>query len=404
MPGLHSLLGESSGKEWTVNASTAPGVPLWAHMKKQMDEGPDYAKFQRVGADTDAIVMLIFGGDGLSAVVTEKWQGKMKFEQPTDIGDIASCSYLIREYLKLNPEGRAYIYTAWPTIPEVKDLRRRIQQEAFEAAKRPGEKRHEVMKRITTRKPNDENMEPLRRSFDYAVHWLKDYDPANPRGNTHCRAHMFAVMEGLKRNFADLWEDDRLGMIPMGDVFLELDKKMRAGEVPGLVNVGEYSADGGHLRSGLPRYTLAATYYAVLFRDHPENVDWKVFQDRSARRASNTSLKYHFTALPAELQGMQCVVVRRGDSKKNAEGFAFMINAPTEVYIAVHDRGEFVPPEGWRKLALKTKWSKGLTDTVYVKRFETGTVTVPGHSGKEGSNYGLPHAAFVPAGIAVTLQ
>ena len=101
---------------------------------------------------------------------------------------------------------------------------------------------------------------------------------------------------------------------------------------------------------------------------------------------------------------MQCVVVRRGDSKKNAEGFAFMINAPTEVYIAVHDRGEFVPPEGWRKLALKTKWSKGLTDTVYVKRFETGTVTVPGHSGKEGSNYGLPHAAFVPAGIAVTLQ
>ena len=23
------------------------------------------------------------------------------------------------------------------------------------------------------------------------------------------------------------------------------------------------------------------TYYAVLFRDHPENVDWKVFQDRS---------------------------------------------------------------------------------------------------------------------------
>jgi hypothetical protein len=68
MPGLHSLLGESSGKEWTVNASTAPGVPLWAHMKKQMDEGPDYAKFQRVGADTDAIVMLIFGGDGLSDI------------------------------------------------------------------------------------------------------------------------------------------------------------------------------------------------------------------------------------------------------------------------------------------------------------------------------------------------
>jgi len=111
MPGLHPLLGESAGKKWTVDASIAPGIPIWAHMKKQMDKGPDYEKFQRVGAETDAMVMLIFGGDGLSAVVTEKWQGKVKFDQPTDVGDIAACSYLIREYLKLNPKGRAYIYT-----------------------------------------------------------------------------------------------------------------------------------------------------------------------------------------------------------------------------------------------------------------------------------------------------
>jgi hypothetical protein len=35
------------------------------------------------------------------------------------------------------------------------------------------------------------------------------------------------------------------------------------------------------LRSGLPRYTLAATYYAVLFREHPGKVDWRIFQERS---------------------------------------------------------------------------------------------------------------------------
>jgi hypothetical protein len=138
-----------------------------------------------------------------------------------------------------------------------------------------------VMKRIKIRKPNHEEMEPLRKSFDYAAHWLKEYDPANPDGNTHCRAHMFAVMEGLKKDFPDLWKEGRLGMIPVGDVFLELDKKMRAGQIPGIVNVGEFSADGGHLRSGLPRYTLAATYYAVLFREHPGAVDWKIFQERS---------------------------------------------------------------------------------------------------------------------------
>jgi len=148
-----------------------------------------------VGADTDAIVMLIFGGEGLSSVVTEKWQGKVKFDRPTDIGDVAACSYLIREYLKLNPEGRAYIYTAWPGIPGVKELRERIKEEAIQSAMRPGERRRDVMGRIKTRKPNHEEMEPLRKSFDYAAAWLADYDPANPRGNTHARAHMAAVME-----------------------------------------------------------------------------------------------------------------------------------------------------------------------------------------------------------------
>jgi hypothetical protein len=281
MPGLHPLLGQSAGKQWKVESSLAPGIPIWAHMKKQMDHGPDYEKFQKAGPETDAIVMLIFGGDGLSSVVTEKWQGKVKFDRPTDIGDIAACSYLIREYLKLNPQGRAYIYTAWPGIPGVKDLRARIEEEAIQSAMRPGERRQEVMKRIETRKPNHEEMEPLRKSFDYAAHWLKDYDPAHPEGNTHCRVHMVGVMEGLKKNFPELWRAGRLGMIPVGDVFLELDKKMRAGQVPGIVNVGEFSADGGHLRSGLPRYTLAATYYAVLFREPPGAVDWKIFQDRS---------------------------------------------------------------------------------------------------------------------------
>jgi hypothetical protein len=72
------------------------------------------------------------------------------------------------------------------------------------------------------------------------------------------------------------------------------------------------------------------------------------------------------------------------------------------VVFAVHDRGEFVPPEGWRKTVLRTNWFNGITDTVYVKKFGAGTVNVPGHSGRAGHNYGLPHAAFLSAGIAVS--
>lgn len=127
-----------------------------------------------------------------------------------------------------------------------------------------------------------------------------------------------------------------------------------------------------------------------------------VLKPGEARRAAESTPKYQFNTLPQELSAMQCVVVPRGESKKEADGFSFKIDAPADVHIAVHDRGGFVPSEGWRKTPLTTKWSDNITDTVYVKHFEAGTVQLPGHNGKSGNSYGIPHAAFVPAGIAVS--
>ncbi len=137
-------------------------------------------------------------------------------------------------------------------------------------------------------------------------------------------------------------------------------------------------------------------------RGRKSRLQMTVLKPGQARRAADTGPKYRFGALPRELKTMQCVAVQRGNSKKGAEGFSFKIKAPADVHIAVHDRGGFIPPEGWRTTGLKTEWSTGLTDTVYVKRFDAGTVQVPGHGGKQGGNYGLPHAAFVPAGIVVS--
>jgi hypothetical protein len=349
MPGLHPLLGKSAGREWAVKALIHPGVPIWLHMYNQMDaESRNHQIFRESGPETDAIVMLCYGGDGLSSVVTEKWQGKVTFKEPTDIGDVAACAYLIEVYLKLNPNGRAYVYTAWPGIPGVRALRDRLREEAVQAAMGEGLDRKEAREKARKIKPTHEQMEPLRQSFDYAAEWLNDgyirdfpdemrdrlhkyrgvldrakrprtaevtvaslaeaggTDEATVRADldrvgwgdkriapaaladtiadflrkatmTHCRKHMWAVMDGLIERFPALWKQGRLGMIPVGDVFLAIDRKMRAGEVPGLANIGAYSADGGHLRAGLPRYTLAATYYAVLFRDHPKRLDRKVF-------------------------------------------------------------------------------------------------------------------------------
>jgi len=83
MPELHPLLGASAGKSWKVDALISPGVPIWVHMKNQMDQRRSRELFRSKGPEVDAIVMLLFGGEGLSQTVTEKWQGKVKFDRPS---------------------------------------------------------------------------------------------------------------------------------------------------------------------------------------------------------------------------------------------------------------------------------------------------------------------------------
>jgi hypothetical protein len=86
------------------------------------------------------------------------------------------------------------------------------------------------------------------------------------------------LLEGLKKEFPGLWKENRLGMIPVGDVMLALHKKIREGAIPPLKSVCQFSE--GHMRSGLPRYMLGATFYAVLFRDHPKNLSADIYTKR----------------------------------------------------------------------------------------------------------------------------
>jgi hypothetical protein len=360
MVGLHGRLGESAGKTWDLRGALIhPGVPIWVHAVRQDEpESVNHKKFYAEGPNTDAIVMLLFAGPGLSFTTGEMW-GKETFDPPRDVGDVASCAGVIGHYLKLNPRGKAYIYAPWGFgMKEVRDVKDRIRKEAEEAVKSKNKERGEILKTVKERKPNDEEMDPIRRSADYAASYLtKDYIPEVPpvevkarygryagalrqaagkakdqaaatpstfaalaeaagvsadqvradlalirmeekdlagpdagerigrfvhgHPDTHSRVHAWAAMEGLKAKFPGLWEEGRLGMIPVGDVFLAVDEKIKAGKVPGLVNVGEFSTDGTHIRSGLPRYTVAATFYAVLFKEHPGQLDWTIYGDRA---------------------------------------------------------------------------------------------------------------------------
>ena len=126
-------------------------------------------------------------------------------------------------------------------------------------------------------------MLPLMRGHDYAAAWLAKYERNDTTPwmskNFHSRDYAWTLMEELKKKYPKLWDEKRLALIPAGDVFLALDQKMRAGKMPGIENVGFFMQDGLHVRAGLPRYTLAATCFAVMFGRNPSPLDSAVYNN-----------------------------------------------------------------------------------------------------------------------------
>ena len=114
-----------------------------------------------------------------------------------------------------------------------------------------------------------------------------------------------------------------------------------------------------------------------------------------AVRYSDVPDRIRIHELSDELKQLPSVVVPRGPLNQPAAGYRFQISAPAVIFLSVHDRGGYEPPDDWEKTDLKLVWFNKLTDTVYRKSFAAGIVEIPGHDGADGRNYGAPHAAFV---------
>ena len=285
IPWFHPTLAKSAGLEMTMNASLGPGWQIWMHVDSFAKSRANVKK-DLVEGDWNAVVIQHFATPGLVNVVDHMFDGpgRVTFDPKKDVGDIASAAEIVDLFLSKHPDrGRVFVYSSWPTIPAAGDLRKRVEDETMKSLQAQGESREETLKKVKERKLTLEEMEPIARSFDYGAEWLAKFE-WNPEvswqsKHAHSRDYCVQLMEGLKQKFPKLWEQKRLALIPCGEVFYELDKKMRAGKVPGIENIGLFSRDGGHVRAGLPRYTLGATCFAVVFGKHPEALDWKIYND-----------------------------------------------------------------------------------------------------------------------------
>ena len=90
----------------------------------------------------------------------------------------------------------------------------------------------------------------------------------------------------------------------------------------------------------------------------------------------------------------------RGAMNRPSPAWEIVLNGPADLYLLVHDYGSPEIPEDWKPYPGKVSWGirRGIgwqKDRIYRKTISGGTVTVPGHNGKGGANYGIPNAIII---------
>ena len=287
VPWFHPSMFASAGKEMKVATGFGPGWQVWMHLD-EMRKNPQGRRKMLVEGDWNTMVIHLFGEhpgikDNVRINVFDN--PKTAFDKPRDASDLASSLELIDIFKgsRKDPSDiRVFIYTSWPGIPGAGEFKKRVAEETEKSLEQQGVSREDVLKQVKERKPILAELKPLMESFDYAAVWLAKHERIRKNSwseNAHSRDYYDEFMKELKAKTPELWSQGRLAMIPCGEVFFALNEKMKAGKVPGITNIGYFSRDGGHVRAGLPRYTLAATCYAVMFREHPGKLDYSIYND-----------------------------------------------------------------------------------------------------------------------------
>ena len=282
VPPFHDDLGESAGKEWTAGVRSGLNMMLymnlyyfkhgWAYGDTPVWTTGGRGKLKAVfeGRPWDAMVVQPYGWVGLhrdKAQMGPWYTEKLENDLGTqDFGDVFSAGALFEAFLAHHPEGELIVLEGVPELPEKRGPDGEVVMQDTPAGPEPA---------------------PDREGYDYTRHWeTVKYDPdQGDDGHTQStRDYTRRLMEELKARFPENWREGKLRCIPVGEVYNALEKRIRAGDLSLPGGVTSFYSDTFHQRTGLPRYALAATMYATLFRDRPHSLDWSVYNDPGAYR------------------------------------------------------------------------------------------------------------------------
>jgi len=214
--GSLAKLAQSRGHTLTWGRDMIPGAPLswlWEHPKDGFHEEP-FGLYPRALPE--------YPWDVLSL---------QPFDRHLDgkDGDLAMAGNFIDLALRRSPDVQVYVYSRWPRQDKAKDGSLVL---------------------------------------DYKKKWLRKYT-GGWDGTEETKDYFERVVAGLRKAYEGRAKP--VLMVPVGDVLLELNGRMRAGKVPGFSDIAEVYVDGIHFNN-VGSYVVVMTFYATLFGEDPRGM------------------------------------------------------------------------------------------------------------------------------------
>jgi hypothetical protein len=205
-------LAQSRGHQYVFGRHMIPGAPLswiWEHPEDGFSEEP-------FGYYPNAL---------------PNYQWDVLTLQPFDRnldgndGDVVMAKNYINLALPKSPNLRIYIYSRWPR--------------------------------------RDEDG-----SLDVDSKWLREYT-GGWDGTQETKDYFERLTLELRKAYPKIQE--RILMVPVGDVLYELEQRMKAGQVPGYSSITQVYSDGIHFNE-VGSYIVGCTFYATLYKENPKGL------------------------------------------------------------------------------------------------------------------------------------
>lgn len=103
---------------------------------------------------------------------------------------------------------------------------------------------------------------------DWNNQWLATYDNDSSFSNNESRSYFDRLTTKIRDAFPDLKAPK---IVPVGEVFYELNNEMRSGQIPGYSSIWDLYVDHIHLNN-VGSYIVGSTYYATLYQSNPASV------------------------------------------------------------------------------------------------------------------------------------